>query len=253
MNLDESIDDLQRVAEYRRAVRTLRGFAIGAAVFGVIAVVTGSALLAQNPLNIILIGIGLLLIAEAIWNVVAPSAIGILVDAVVLLIVALWNIGITVLELAAGALTDARWGIIGVVQIGIAIYRFTTFPRFQAALQEKPDAEDVRHLDELVKTILKAKAKEEDNLIGFQQKDPFKAMAWRAQLADNAAIFVAKQGHDVILAHKEAVEIEVTGKVFLGKTLKAKLRIKDRTMNGTISPESYAKYEHWKIPNVEPA
>jgi hypothetical protein len=36
------------------------------------------------------------------------------------------------------------------------------------------------------------------------------------------------------------------GKVLLGKALNAKSQIADRSFNGTIAPESFARYEDWK-------
>jgi len=67
-----------------------------------------------------------------------------------------------------------------------------------------------------------------------------------ALLGETAAIFVDKNGHDVLVAHKDDVIIKVKGKVLLGKTLKASIRIGDHKFEGTISPESYQSYMDWK-------
>ena len=99
-----AVNDLQQVAEYRRARKTLRAAGIGGLVFGGLALVTGVSMLAQNFLNIILIMIGLLLLAEGIWNVTYPTAVGILVDGAALILVGLWNIFITILNVLAVAM-----------------------------------------------------------------------------------------------------------------------------------------------------
>jgi len=51
---------------------------------------------------------------------------------------------------------------------------------------------------------------------------------------------------DVIVARKEEVHIEVKGKVALGKTRKATIRIREHTLKVLIPPDSLAAIEAWK-------
>lgn len=250
------VDELQQIAEYRRARKTLRAAGIGGIIFGVLALAVGMPLLAVNPLNIVLVLIGALLLAEGIWNVSYPTAEGVIVDGLALLLVGLWNIFITFFNALAagggpGAALHVHWAVVGVFQIGYGVYRFASYRRFTEAFAEKPSAEDLKQMDQLVKKILKMKPKGAEDVITFQTTSSFKQQVWTAQLAGDAAMFVAKVGHDVLVAHKEEVDIEVHGKALLGKTLKATFRIRDHTMKGLISPESYAKYEDWKAPEVD--
>ena len=59
-------------------------------------------------------------------------------------------------------------------------------------------------------------------------------------------MFVGPGGKDIIFARTKEVLFNCDGKVLLGKTLKAKFKIAGRSFNGTISPESFARYEEWK-------
>jgi hypothetical protein len=205
----EYLDELQQVAEYRRARKTLRAAGIGGLVFDTLALIAGVSMLAQNFINIILIMIGLLLLVEGCWNVFYPTAEGILVDGAALLLVGLWNIFVTIFNVMAA-------------------------------------------MDELVKTLMKTNPKDSAGMISFKAKNFFGQQQWKGQLAENAALFVAAQTHDVLVAGKDDVQIKVHGKVAFGKTRKAKVRIRTQTLEALISPESLTRYEAWKSPQVTP-
>jgi membrane-bound ClpP family serine protease len=252
----EYLDELQQVAEYRRARKTLRAAGIGGLVFGTLALFTGVSMLAQNFINIILIMIGLLLLVEGCWNVFRPTAEGILVDGAALLLVGLWNIFVTVFNVlaavaAGGAATPpVQWGLMGVLQIAYGIYRFVSYRRFADAFRKKPDEDELKRMDELVKKVMKTNPKDSASTISFKAKSFFGQQQWKGQLAENAAIFVAAQTHDVLVAGKDDVQIEVHGKVAFGKTRKAKVRIRTQTLEALISPDSLTRYEAWESPQV---
>jgi hypothetical protein len=253
----EYLDELQQVAEYRRARKTLRAAGIGSLVFGTIALFMGVSMLAQNFINVILVMIGLLLLVEGCWNVFFPTAEGILVDGVALLLVGLWNIFVTVLNMLAAAAGGAatppvQWGVVGVLQIAYGIYRFVSYRRFAEAFRKKPEDEELKRMHELVKMVMKANPKNSEGMISFKAKNFFGQQQWKGQLAENAAMFVAAQTHDVLVAGKDDVRIDVQGKVAFGKTRRAKVRIRSQTLDALISPESLTKYEAWKRPQVTP-
>ena len=83
-------------------------------------------------------------------------------------------------------------------------------------------------------------------MIAFTAKNFFGQRQWKGQLSENGAVFVAATTHDVLVATKDNVAIEVHRKVVLGKNRKATFRIRDQVLQGLISPESLAVYESWK-------
>src|SRR5712691_11000070 len=112
------MDELQQIAEYRRARKTLRAAGIGGIIFGVLALAIGVPLLTINLLNIVLVMIGLLLLVEGIWNVTYPTAEGVIVDGVALILVGVWNIFVTFFNALAagggpGAALHVHWAVIG--------------------------------------------------------------------------------------------------------------------------------------------
>jgi hypothetical protein len=238
-------EELQRVANYRHVQKALKASGTGSIVFGVIAMVVGYTAMQHNPINVILFGIGVLLAAEGLWLVIAPAPIGIIVDGVSLMLVGTWNIWVTVMNMAAGR-PSATWGVIGVFQIIWGIQAFGRYSRFSKMPREQPAPVTLKRIDQIVRDITRAKMAQDPEVIDFQVKPFAGAQAWKGRLRSNHAVFVGPGGKDIIFARTKEVLFNREGKVLLGKTLKAKFKIAGRSFNGTISPESFARYEEWK-------
>lgn len=245
MEFSSDLEELQHVAEHRRARKILRAAGIGGLIFGGIALLIGIPLVAIEPVNVILVFIGLLLVIEGLWNILAPSAAGVIVDGFALGLVGLWNLFIAVLSFVGNEPGGLRWGILGGVQIAWGIYRFTTYPRFERALGHTPEPEDLARMEKLVQTIQKVKLKDVEDHIGFQTTK-WPPRVWKAQLGKEAAILVDATGHEVMILHPDELEIEDAGKLFLRQTRKARVRLKGKAMEGMIEPDSLARFRRWK-------
>jgi hypothetical protein len=244
----DSIDELHQIAEYRRARKMLRTSGWGAIVFGIINVVIAVYWLQFSPVNAILLLIALALLGVGIWEVVYPVAVAAIIDGIIVLTLALWNIFVTVINQAAGGPPQFHGIVFMVFMISWGVSRFVMYRRFAEGLQETPEPEAVQRLDKVVAKIKKLKSAEAGDIIGFRIAAKFMKpqQDFKGQLGENAAIFIDKNGHDVLVAHKDDVIIKVQGKVLLGKTLKASIRVAEHKLEGTISPESYQRYVDWK-------
>lgn len=254
MDLFENVGELRQAAEYRRAVKILRGAGWGAIIFGVLALVIGVPAAVTHPINFVLVLFGLGLLAEGLWNLLLPTAEGILVDGILLLICALWNLFITILSVAAHDPPSVFWAVLGGFQIAWAVSRFVSYGRFRNALAEKPDAETLERLEDIVKDIKQTKSVDDNEIVGFRSRSALKQQDWKGRLGDDAAIFVDKLGYDILVAYKEDVTITVKGKTLLASTLNASIKVGKQRMEATISPESFARYTDWKqaeVPTVE--
>jgi hypothetical protein len=243
MELEDDLDALRKTADFLIIRKKLRQAGIGSFVFGILALIIGGIMLPENLLNLLLILIGLLLLGVGIWNWISPTAEGIIVDGIALLIVALWNIGITLLQLAAG-MPPTHWAIIGVLQVVWSVRRFRDYPKYREALGHKPHPEDLKAMDALISKIHKSKETE----VGAVQ---FKAKgrAWKGLLARDAVIFLdGLKQETALVARRDEFSVESQGKVLIGSSLRANFRIGDRNLSGTISPESLQKIEKWQVP-----
>jgi hypothetical protein len=249
MRLPADVEELHLIAEYHTACRALRMMGGGGIVFGIIAIVVGMGFAFTGyPINLVLALIGLCLLAAGIWCLALPGAEGVIVNGLALIFVGLWNIFITVLDLATGATPRIWWAVVGVLLIAAAVKCFQQYARFSAALRHGVSKDELAMMDKLVKTILKANAKEDEDIVTFQVR-PFAQhpKAWRGQLGRNGAVFVDKNSKEVLVAPKEEVRIEPHGKVLIGQTLKASVKIRDHKWEALISPTSFDRYRDWKF------
>jgi hypothetical protein len=70
---------------------------------------------------------------------------------------------------------------------------------------------------------------------------------WKGDLSRDPAVFVDASGHDLVLADRGGVEFAEEGKVVIGKALKARFKIGDRQLKGTISAGEFEKYGAGKV------
>jgi hypothetical protein len=253
MDERDDIDELHRLAEYRRANKILRTAGKGAALFGVLNVAMAIPAAERHPINFILLAISVLMLLEGLLNLLKPTAAGIIIDGAVFAIIGCWNIFVAVISILAGFGAQVPWGVYGVVLIGWGIYRFASFGRFARAFEKVPDPEALKNLGRMIARIKSLKSSEGSSLVNFRSKGFLKQQDWKGELGTKAAIFIDLNGYDVLVANKDDVEIEATGKVLIGKTLKVSVRIAEHSMRATMSPESYERYEDWKEQEDEEA
>ncbi len=254
MRLPDDVEELRLLAEYHTACRVMRRMGWGSIVFGAINIGIGVMFaLHHHPINAVLALIGLLLLAAGVWCLVLPGAEGVLANGIALIFVGLWNILITVLNVAAGAPPQVWWAVFGGFQIAAAAQCFQKYARFSAALRHRISRDERAMMARLVKTILKTTAKEDESIIGFQVRGFGQQKAWRGQLGQDVAIFVEKTTNEVLVGDRGDVSIKPHGKVLLGSSLKARVRIGDQAWDALISPQSFDRYRDWKFREDEDA
>lgn len=244
----DHIDELHQLAEHRRAKKMLRSSGWVAVVFGCINAFIAYSCIQHSFIGIILLFIAVAMFFVGLWELLLPMAEAVILDGIIAIVIGLWDIFITVANAAGGLPQSIHWGIVGGVIIAWGVSRFISYRRFAEALREKPEPEAIARLDAIVEKIKKLKSKDAPEIIGFRVPQRFMKpqQDWKGQLGRDAAIFIDKRGHDIMVAHKDDVEIDVNGKVLLGKTLKVSVRVAEHRLDGTISPESYERYEEWK-------
>jgi hypothetical protein len=233
-----SVEELQNASEYWLMRRTLRPTGIGSIVFGVIALFMGASSMGENSVNAVLALIGVFLLVEGIWILVAPSPGGMVADGIALILVGCWNVFVWVLSSGRSEF----FIILGIWQIVWGVERFSRYRRFSRVPLEKPSEQVMKWLDENVKALASARSLPESDILEFRA-----TARWRAKLFEDAALFVFGSGQDVLLARKDHITFSCNGEPILnGKSLKATFGIGDRNLSGTISVEAFAKYGGWK-------
>jgi hypothetical protein len=98
--------------------------AVSSIIFGIIGMVSGVVTLNNNSINIILVFLGVFLFFEGIWLLSAkPSPTTYLVDGIALLLIGLWNISVTLVDMSAGG-GMRIFLVLGIFQLVWAYRRF---------------------------------------------------------------------------------------------------------------------------------
>ena len=230
--------DLDQVIEHRKQRMMMRGAGTGSLIFGVIAIGMGVAMLGENPLNIVLIALGLYLCGEGIWLLAAPGAAGLVAHGIGMLMIGSWNLLITVLEAAAGGRVT-KVAVLGVFQLFWGFQSFWQARKY--AISPKPSDETLKALDALVKSITKAKMANDPTLIEFAANGN-----WKARLSGRQAVFVHQNAQDIVFADQSQVEFVDNGKVLMGSSRKVQFNFGAKKLKGTCSPDAMARYQAWK-------
>jgi len=236
MNEVQDIEELQRTADYRLLRKNLKGAAIGSIIFGVIAIGMGLVFMSEDPINVVLVFIGVFLLGEGIWLIRSPKPRGMIVDGIALCILGIWNIFVAITGEVGGLV------VLGFFQIIWGIQSFRRYRRFSGMSSQKPSKESLRQVDDVVKSVTKAKPSESENIIELQMGNK----SWKGELAKDVGIFVDRAGDEVVFARRGEVGFTTRGEVTPGKPRNISILIGDRAFDGKISPESMERYESWK-------
>lgn len=238
---------LQQVADYRTVRKTLQNSATVSLIIGAVTLVIAVV----PPLSIISASLGVMLLATGAWNLARPRPTGILVDGASIIVVGLYNIVSTVLEAQSGAGSSAVWIKMGIFQLVIGGQAFWRYAQFRDAFRTQPADSEMQELDGMVSSMWKAKVKESSDLIEFKVSG-FHETPWKARLTDSLAILATLGGNEVRVATRAEFDIAENGKVLIGKSLKATFTVRGKAMKGTLSPESFERFQLWKTGVVIP-
>jgi hypothetical protein len=209
---------LQHVADYQTSARNLRLSGIGDVIWGLINSGIGLTLVNRGTAAALIIGGGLMLLGSlllgvGLWIIIKPTPIGTIIDGVALLVVALWNGALAVLIMAVNPATPPVVPIVLCIsQIGWGIHRILRYPRFASAVAMQPSAAAVKRLADLASQMLKAKPRDDAQMLQFTRKSSLAVEKWKARLMPEVGIFVGQTTgffgrRDIAVATPEGMEI----------------------------------------------
>lgn len=254
MKLTENINELQKLLNYVVIRKSLRWSGIWGIVFGAIyAAVTIPLLKEPDIFVFIMLALGVFLIAEGLWLVINPSPVSILVDGITFVVLAVWNVGTTVLAIYAGGDgSENGRGIIGaIIQLAIAGREFSRYKYLKKQPPGVPSNINVEKATQMLKEVIDSTAllKEPDVLM-INSADLLKRSTWKVKLYENAMLFVDSKWQMAIVDKIENISIETIGST--EKTnIKITVKTSDYSFKGTMSQLQYGKYKAWKNAPVD--
>ena len=235
-------DRMQQMADYRTTCRFLVRSGKQGIAFGCMFLFLGVVNLLVDPLLAGLnFGLGALELLIGLRNRFSPSASGVILDGIMLILLGIWNLSSQAVAIAQGF--DPAWFNVafGAIVIVVGIQRIRRYPRVKAAFDDPPTEEQIAWFDDVVKEVQEAKPGEGDVVdfrAGFQ---------WKGKRFGDTLIFVDKLDTENLIVDRRDMEWTDKGKALFGGRRLARLRIGERTFGlAEIAPEMLALLESWR-------
>ncbi len=232
---------LQQAAEQVVVRDDLKVSSIILTCFGALALFAGVV----PPLDPFLLALGAMLSLAGLWNLTNPHPRGIVFIGVCAIAVGLYNIGYGFYEAATGRNPSVGWQVFGVWQVIWGVQSFARHRRFAHAFDGGPDTALVEQARQALRDLRKARPKQAPDVVEFIVTG-FSARAARARLAPGHALCLVGNGDDVFVCAPEQLDIQVTGKAPLSKSVRAVLHAEGRSLKIQITEQHLERVHAWK-------
>lgn len=196
---------LQQVAAYRDLCRRVRRSGRENIVFALIMLFLAYTI-SRGPVLPVVVTLYLILavgeLLVGVFKVMRPSAEGVFLDGIVLLIFAVYNLGFMFWRFQNGIPPDLVIIFLGLFMLMGAVGRFKDYRLLRQLFARRPGAEHIAWFDELIAEIRLADPESDDQAIDLPTQPH-----WKAKLLGSLAFFVSRRGNHVLVAGPEDFEI----------------------------------------------
>jgi hypothetical protein len=241
---------LQKVAAYRELCRGVRRSGRGNVLFAGLMLFVGYLIYEDAGPRVLpqLILMGVLVtavLAAGLYKWLSPSAEGVLLDSVVILVFAGYNLVRQFVQFQAGFRIDPVIILLGLLMLSTAVERFAAYRRLRREFAERPSAEHIAWFDDLVREI-RAADPQADELALDLPTGPH----WKAKLLGTTAFFVGLRDGAVWIAGPDDFEI-LREKTDRGTgRRRAVLRVHDLPYpEFEVADATWANYAKWRAAN----
>jgi hypothetical protein len=246
---DESpLDRMQRMADYRTTCRFLNHSGKQGIVFGCVFLLIGYASFAGDLVSYLYLGLGVLELLIGVLNRYRPSAFGIVLDGIMLILLGIWNL--SWLGMAVGQGLPIPWfsGVFGALVIIVGIQRIRRYPRVKAAFDDPPTEEQKAWFDEIIKEIQESTPDAAGDVVEFRA-----GFVWKGKRYGDTAIFVDKMDMENLIVDRGDIDWIDKGKALFGSKRLVRLRVGQRSFNlAEIAPEMLTVLETWRHDGESP-
>lgn len=224
------------------ARKTIASIGVGGLIWGLINIGFGVVAMANNPINACIILLGLLMLGSGIFALVKPVLVALLMEAIVCVLLTIWNIGVTILNILAG---EPGGIYLPIIVIAFTVFLFKQYFRLHPVreLIASLDKSEVKRAQELAKGIMKAKLKESPNIVLASRKSFWGASPSRIQLMEDQAFFTTKKLSHSFLMPKD--EMGAAIKDLNAKKLKLIVNHPLEKITYTITKTNVEKIRNW--------
>jgi len=242
---------LQQVAAYRDLCRRVRRSGRENIFFAGIMLFLAYMLWQGRPNNLVLVFYLILVMGEllvGLFKSLAPSAEGVLLDGIVLLVFAAYNFGMQYVLFQNGMPFSPIAIFLGLFMLFGAVGRFKDYKLLRQLFAERPSPEHMAWFDDLLREI-RSSDPESDELALDLPTQPH----WKAKLLGKAAFFVTLRNEIVLVAGPDDFEL-LREKADHGTgRRKSLLNIHGMTYpEFQITDATWANYQRWRQANPLP-
>jgi hypothetical protein len=238
---------LQQVASYRELCNSVRRTGRENVFFALLMV--GLAYMTFQPngqgfvqfVFVLYLGLALAEFAVGLFKFIHPSAEGLLLDGLVLLMFAGWNLGWQGLQLVRGAPPNLIIAVLGAMMLAQAVGRFKTYGELRRMFRDRPSPDQIAWFDDLIREIRAADPEQDDTALDLPAGG-----RWKAKLLGDTAFFVRLKGESVVIAGPDDFEIRRDEKDHGTGRRKALLELHDQPLpEFEIADASWNNYQKW--------
>jgi hypothetical protein len=202
--------------------------------------------LSASPVNIVLILLGIVLIGEGCWVLAMPSPAGVIADGFVLIAVGVWNLLVSLINLANSSASHiGPFIVFGAWQIGLGFQGIRHYKRYAHLKGVSFSEEASRKLNERIGGVWRADPASNPDRIEFRTKTVFRESVWRGQMLPQWLLLVPP-GKSLLVVPKKETEIVIPGEDRSQDSQKARILLEKQTFWITISRESWERFRRWK-------
>lgn len=199
---------LQQVAAYRDLCGSIRrsgrqnvGFAMLMLFLAYYSFQPGAGGIGQFVF-ILYAGLALAEFAVGLFKWVHPSAEGVLLDALILLLFAAWNLGWQGIAIMAGGPSNIFIALLGLYMLWGTAGRFRAYLQIRRLFADRPTRDQIAWFDELAYEIRTADPSTDNQALDLPTRPH-----WKAKLLGNIAFFVQTRGDAVVITGPGDFEI----------------------------------------------
>ena len=167
------------------ARKLISNIGIGAIIWGLINLGIGVIAVQQTLLNLGILVLGVLMLATGVQALRSPSLGVLLAETIVTILVFLWNLGISALNLLVTGAFDPG-GLIFPLIIAVVFFRYYLKLRHVREQISAVDPQEIKATKAICKTLIKKKLKKEPSIVQTTNR------RCRAQLMDDSAFFIQR-------------------------------------------------------------
>jgi hypothetical protein len=204
--------ELQRVAAYRELCATVRRGGRHNAVFAALMLLLAVSVIRRPGNEVSGYVFGALALAElliGLWKWLAPSAEGVLLDAVVLLAFGGWNVARPALPAQFGGNAQGQGFSValGLFLVWGAVGRFRAYGQLRRLFADRPTRDQLAWFDDLAAEIRRSDPESDPTALDLPTKPH-----WMGKLLGSTAFLVARKGETAVVAGPWDIDLVRKGK-----------------------------------------